>query len=266
MRPIDIFSLPRLAFAHGATGKEWRSTFPSWREGFLHIIYIEEGELNFESQEFSFTARKHDVVVLTRYYDTVVWTDSFHSRRELCVRVKWNYSDSPLSGLYLPHLIPHELDTAQIRETIDSFIYGKDSYDRSNARSVFQFLTLLTLIDEKGKKLSDVSLDIPKSSLYAERAKQYIHRHIHEPLTLRQVAKRLEIAPEYLCNLFKTAQGCTVKQYINRVKLSSISHLVWHDGMKLYEAAAIFGYNDPNYVSRLYKKMFNHKITESIPE
>jgi YesN/AraC family two-component response regulator len=30
----------------------------------------------------------------------------------------------------------------------------------------------------------------------------------------------------------------------------------------LYEAAALFGYSDPNYVSRLFKKYYGYNITD----
>ena len=32
--------------------------------------------------------------------------------------------------------------------------------------------------------------------------------------------------------------------------------------LPLYEAATMYGYSDPNYVSRLYKKMFGFNITD----
>ena len=51
-------------------------------------------------------------------------------------------------------------------------------------------------------------------------------------------------------------------QYINRLKLENIKVLMEHTHLHLYEAAALYGYSDPNYVSRLYKRLFGHNITD----
>ncbi len=45
------------------------------------------------------------------------------------------------------------------------------------------------------------------------------------------------------------------------VKLKGVQNLIEKNRMKLYEAAADFGYTDPNYVSALYKRIFGRNIT-----
>jgi len=37
--------------------------------------------------------------------------------------------------------------------------------------------------------------------------------------------------------------------------------LMQKENLKLREAVMLYGYNDPNYVSALYKKLFGHNIT-----
>ena len=54
----------------------------------------------------------------------------------------------------------------------------------------------------------------------------------------------------------------TVMRYVNTLKLENIKTLMDNANLKLYEAAAIYGYSDPNYVSRLYKQLFGYNISE----
>ena len=50
-------------------------------------------------------------------------------------------------------------------------------------------------------------------------------------------------------------------RYINKLKLENIKALMDNANMHLYEVAAMYGYNDPNYVSRLYKQLFGYSIS-----
>ena len=112
------------------------------------------------------------------------------------------------------------------------------------------------LSDETG---TDVS---PGDRLYAGRAKNYIYEHINEPISQRDVAKHLGISPEYLCYVFRRSEGRSLIRFSNELKLENIRDLIATKGLTLSKAAVQYGYSDPNYVSRLYKKYFNKNITD----
>ena len=52
--------------------------------------------------------------------------------------------------------------------------------------------------------------------------------------------------------------------YINRMKLDKIRQLMANERMHLKNAAAIYGYGDPNYVSRIYEKYYGKNITDGL--
>lgn len=95
-----------------------------------------------------------------------------------------------------------------------------------------------------------------------QKAKNYIRLHINEPITQKEVASYLGISPGYLCSLFQKAEHTPLIQYVNRQKLTEIKILMEQKHLKLNEAASLYGYSDPNYVSRLYKNIFQHNITD----
>lgn len=99
------------------------------------------------------------------------------------------------------------------------------------------------------------------SLYYVHKAKAFIKERLTKPITQKEIAAHLHITPQYLCQLFKSATGETVISYINRTKLNRIRILIERENVKLYQAAELYGYADPNYVSRLYKKYYGHTIT-----
>ena len=62
--------------------------------------------------------------------------------------------------------------------------------------------------------------------------------------------------------VFKKTEGISFQKYVNFEKLEAIKNLMEKEHVHLYEAAALFGYTDPNYVSRLFKKYYGYNITD----
>ena len=50
--------------------------------------------------------------------------------------------------------------------------------------------------------------------------------------------------------------------FVNQAKLSRIRTEMERENLRLYEASMRYGYQDPNYVSRLYKRYFGKNITD----
>ena len=73
-----------------------------------------------------------------------------------------------------------------------------------------------------------------------------------------------EITPEYLCSIFKRCESVTLISFINKIKLDRIRTLMEKEGLTLAAAAPMYGYNDPNYVSRLCKKYYGMSLTDVI--
>ena len=258
MKTIDCLSLPVIRFAHVYSSEKYHNTFTSRSKG-IEVSYISDGELHFETNNQSFSAHQNDVLCLMHGSYSRISSDVYHAHHTVCAMMDWEYLDSPVTGFYLPVVTPQSQNTTHIRQLIDSFIYGQNSYEESRIRNAYQFLSILSEIDSIYRSKEHTIL--PESHIHAERAKKYIHAHLHEKLSLTQVAEHLDISPGYLCSIFKDTQGIPLIQYINKTKLEAISQIMEKEHLKLYEAATLFGFTDANYVSRLYKKLFRHNIT-----
>ncbi|MDM5299648.1 response regulator [Bacillus pumilus] len=88
-----------------------------------------------------------------------------------------------------------------------------------------------------------------------ERAKRYIRTQFCEQITLEQTAAYVELSPTYFTKRFKDETGLTFKEYVTTCRLDKMKKLLKDTSLSLKEITYQTGYTDPNYVSRVFKKM-----------
>lgn len=255
----EINSLPQILFSHAFEADEYTNRF-SPKKNFLEVSYIEKGEFTVKSGNREYVLRQGDVCCLFKMADTVVTATKFHRHCTVAATLEWSSSADGSAGLMLPPVTPAEYCLPEVYKIIDDFIYVQAKYMSSKVRGAAKFLNLLCEIDRCNRKHSESY--VSGNRLYTQKAKKYINDNLHKNLTQNEIAKHLGISAGYLCDVFKKSENTTVMNYINKLKLDGIKYLMENVNMPLYEAAEVYGYKDPNYVSRLYKKMYGHNITE----
>ena len=259
MNFYEISSLPSILFSHSYKADVYNG-YLSIKENLLEVSYIVEGTLDFEVDGIMFSAKKGDVVCAFHNTKTYVSAEKFHCHHTVCGVINWKNSSEEETCLCLPKITPSENGTSNICRLIDDIIQNHELYKTKSALGSAKFLELLCAVDKCNRKIQNQNT--PGEILYTSKAKEYILKNIRTPITQKSIAKHLNISPEYLCTIFKKTEGTTIMRYINRIKLENIKTLIDHMNLNLYEAAAMYGYNDPNYVSRLYKQLFGYNITD----
>lgn len=259
MNVVEIISLPKMIFAHVYNAKTYNAHFPT-KDSFIEISYIEEGVLDIRVGAETYHVQRGDVVCFLHNGETTVSTDACHCHHTVGVTIDWNSSSNEQNSLLLPVVTPKEIVTANIYQIIDNMIHKQILYKNSTAHFSAKFLELLCEIDKCNRKSEKNNL--PSELMYVKRAKEYVQTNMQNPITQASVAEYLQISPGHLCSVFKRVAGMTLMQYINRVKLENIKLLMDNKNIHLYEAASMFGYSDPNYVSRLFKKIYGYNITD----
>lgn len=106
--------------------------------------------------------------------------------------------------------------------------------------------------DVKSKKQRDVSKIIVK-------AKKYIYDNYSRDITLEEISKFVSVSPYYFSRLFKEEAGENYIDYLTSVRIKNAKYFMENLNMSVKEICYKIGYNDPNYFSRLFKKI--EKIT-----
>lgn len=83
---------------------------------------------------------------------------------------------------------------------------------------------------------------------------RYIDEHITNPITLKELAKLVNLQPTYFSNLFCSLIGIPPIQYLNRKRIEKAQILLLRTDDRLSEIACKTGYNDEFYFSRMFTK------------
>lgn len=83
-----------------------------------------------------------------------------------------------------------------------------------------------------------------------------------EDLSLRNLAKQLNVNPSYLSNLFRKETGKTLTEYVNQKRIQHAIFLLNTTTLQIQTIAQYCGINDVNYFIKLFKK-YVHKSPTS---
>ena len=87
------------------------------------------------------------------------------------------------------------------------------------------------------------------------RVENYIRAQYMQPVTVAGIAEELNLDRRYLSRLFKAHTGCTIQEFLIRVRLEAAAgHL--RRGASVSEAAALCGYEDAANFSKMFKRHY----------
>ncbi len=94
------------------------------------------------------------------------------------------------------------------------------------------------------------------------RIKQYIAEHSHEDISLEAIGERFELSPFYISKLFKEQVGVNYIDFLTECRIDKAKKLMSDPARSLKEITFEVGYHDPNYFSKVFKKMCDLSPTE----
>ncbi len=89
------------------------------------------------------------------------------------------------------------------------------------------------------------------------QAVSYIEENFAKAITLEEVAKVVNLSPNYFSNLFKEEAGETFIEFLTKTRMTHAKLLIEQNCYSLKEICYKVGYKDPNYFSRVFKKYFD---------
>lgn len=87
-----------------------------------------------------------------------------------------------------------------------------------------------------------------------ERVEQYIHRHLHEDLSLQVLADVGGFNASYLSRIFKQKYNCNLSDYITKERISLARRLLTETDKKIYMIGKDTGYQTVSSFNRVFKK------------
>jgi two-component system, response regulator YesN len=95
-----------------------------------------------------------------------------------------------------------------------------------------------------------------------QKIKHYIVEHSHEDISLDALANKVGLSPIYISKMFKEKLGVNYIDFLTDCRIEKAKILLADSEKSLKEITFEIGYHDPNYFSKVFKKMCNISPTE----
>ena len=124
-----------------------------------------------------------------------------------------------------------------------------------------------TLYDIECRFIRDTAVRIDsgkqkKIGTIIDRANQYIQEHFHEEIALEDVARAVNLSPYYFSRFYKEETGVNFIDRLTAVRVEKAKEYLTRTEYTVKDVARAVGYADPNYFSKLFKKVTNMTATE----
>lgn len=118
-------------------------------------------------------------------------------------------------------------------------------------KSRIEYITS-SINNAREKKLSSLIL----------KARTYIDRNFGRDITLEEVSREVSVSPHYFSKLFKSETGENFIDYLTSVRISKAKEYLEGGKFSVKEICYQVGYSDPNYFSRIFKRVVGVTPTE----
>ncbi|CAM3575185.1 response regulator [Paenibacillus lupini] len=95
-----------------------------------------------------------------------------------------------------------------------------------------------------------------------QQIKQYIMDHSHEDISLEAIGSMVGLSPFYISKMFKDQLGINYIDFLTECRIKKAIKLMGDPERSLKEITYMVGYHDPNYFSKVFKKMCEVSPTE----
>lgn len=179
-----------------------------------------------------------------------VFSDAFHKIRQK------NFVPQDVNQMFKDIFL-------KMKFKFDDFKRAVELLDTSGY-SYVQQLEMLDTADEIEKLSVNVYTELTKQILYlrsrkdkkiVEVVKDYVAKHYSEDITLAKITGLVYVNGNYFSEMFKTCTGENFIDYLTRVRIDRAKTLLKDVAVKTYEVGMLVGYADPNYFSKVFKKV-----------
>ena len=105
-------------------------------------------------------------------------------------------------------------------------------------------------------KISDLMQDYREREYHylVKQAKEYVYKHLHEEIFIKDMAGALGISAEYLSRTFHKAEGITLKQYILDERIERAKNLLRFSDRSVSEIARYLAFSSSSHFADVFRK------------
>ena len=93
------------------------------------------------------------------------------------------------------------------------------------------------------------------------RAKNYIREHLHEDISLADVAAAAFTSTFYICKLFKRHTALNFTEYVSRIRIERARQLLANPNLRVSEIAYEIGFQSLTHFNRVFRRLVGESPT-----
>jgi AraC-like DNA-binding protein/ligand-binding sensor protein len=135
-----------------------------------------------------------------------------------------------------------------------------EAYFQSRVVTKKKYDSILRLLTVFARHLAAISNQLLVREEHSEspvvtKARNFIHEHQDDDLTLAQVAQSVNTSAYYFCKMFRKSTGMTFTDYLARVRVEKVKNLLLNPHKRVSEAAFEAGFQSLSQFNRVFRKL-----------
>lgn len=94
-----------------------------------------------------------------------------------------------------------------------------------------------------------------RNGSWLKKAKELLNKHFHEPLSLADVARFVDVHPVSLARAFRREHHCTIGEYVRRLRIEFACQKLAGSDDSLVDIALLAGFSEQSHFSRTFKRL-----------
>lgn len=242
-----------------------------WHEHF-ELIYMVKGELLLTCNAVTHKAKVGDLLILNpndvHHLESITPDVDYY-----CILFDPTFLKSGVSDItdvtYITPIIANrilfqnKIDASSdiistIRQIISTYQQKAVAYDLIIKGQLFQLIAKLISKDTYHVLTQHKQTKRQKHLYLIQQIVDHIHKQYKQDMNYQDIASMFNVSYHHMLHIFKEYTGKTMVEYINALRIEKACQLLRSTDDTITTIATIVGYNDPNYFTRLFKKVKGH--------
>lgn len=222
-----------------------------WHEN-IEILFVTKGVLEIRLDDIIYYAGENETVIVNSSVmhdlaarDESVEYDCLIIDKSFCEQYGFFVDESHIDE------VVREFELCDINNKIKYLWTEKPAF--FEAEVVSSLINILVILFRKhiGQK-EDYNKN--KSVVMVKDGIKWIGKHFKEQITVDEVSEHAGYSKYYFSRCFKEVTGCTVNEYVNRVRINYAYKKLRDGSMSVGEVSEACGFSDISYFTKIFKK------------
>jgi AraC family transcriptional regulator, melibiose operon regulatory protein len=233
----------------------------------VEIMYVINGDCLVETKEASFKMMKGEFMLLDANIEHRLQVEKDKPCRMLNVEFDFteestdlpSFGDIIQSNESLKQMIRFRLpyvvlkNSEEVYVTLKSLIMELDRNDSTENTLVYLLFDQL-LIKLSRLFCEENRRDSGPGIIYVKKAVLYMHQNYNKDIQIKDIAAAVNVHPGYLHRIFKNNKGCTIMDYLTRIRIEKAKSLLANTDIQITDLSDYIGISSRQYFSFVFKK------------